>query len=119
MNTSETGTKQVKWSERRSVKTYISEHQYDSCMYYLWSSPIESEFINSPVFKAAELVFADDADKLLLLIMATNYLRESLGRYPNSHEFFNLLAEEGLTQELIVQAFLNTCSMEVEDEPAS
>ncbi|GFS20684.1 hypothetical protein ElyMa_001576800 [Elysia marginata] len=103
----ESKSRRVKWCDTPSVKTYITGHQYESCKYFLIAKPIDNSFANSPAFKAAEFMLGDDLDTMQLLIMATNYLHESLGRYPQSEELFGLLTEQGLTPEFIVQEFLD------------
>ncbi|RUS75933.1 hypothetical protein EGW08_016298 [Elysia chlorotica] len=107
MNLSKIQPRKVNWCDKPSVKTYISAHQYESCKYFLISTPIESSFVNSPAFKAAEFMLGNDLDTMQLLIMATNYLHERLGRYPASEELFGLLAEQRLTHEIILQDFMN------------
>ncbi|KAK3791112.1 hypothetical protein RRG08_010513 [Elysia crispata] len=107
MSLNKTQFRKVKWCDTPSVKTYVSAHQYDFCKYFLIANPIESSFVNSPVFKAAEFMLGDDIDTMQLLIMATNYLHERLGRYPASEELFGLLAEQELTHEVIIQDFLD------------
>ena len=108
MDVSETEhRRKVRWCETPTVKTYVSAHQYEFCWRHLIATPIEPSFINSPVFKAAEFMLGDRIDTMQLLVMVTNYLHEKLGRYPTGNELYGLLFEQGLTDEVIVQDFLN------------